>query len=253
MNKLFSFFVLCITVSICTAQVKPASKSVSNSIQNQLKAAPPTQAITPPTPTPPPPPPPPTPRSPTGPNGFGSIKIGMTKDAIEQLTEKDGVYLASPMTGYVYKYGSPVEGFDKFDAKIITPLSSERISIVLTFKADELVSLSISFEGIPGGYERSKAQITEKYGPGKEVNNRKEEQCIYKNGANFKVTNGSIISTWIDEISKDERIETRMNDWILNICPSNLRYSSVGESGVKSISIQKLQNSKEADKAKSLF
>jgi hypothetical protein len=177
----------------------------------------------------------------------------MSRDAIVQLTDKDGVYLSSPMTPYIYRYGGQVEGVDQFDAKITTPLSVQPFSIILAFKGDELISLNISFERVSSAYDRSKAQITEKFGPGKENNNRKDEQCIYRNGANFKVTSGSILSTWVDEVSVDSRIETRMSDWISNTCPSSLRSISVGEVGVKSISIRKVQNSKEAEKAKNLF
>ncbi len=240
MNKTFSLFVLCFTVGICTAQVQPDSKSFSNSNQNQTKEVTPTLT-------------PPSSRTPTGPNGFGPIKIGMSREAIVQLTEKDGVYLSSPMTTFIYRHGGQVEGVDQFDAKITTPLSSQPFSVILAFKGDELISLNISFERVSSVYDRTKAQIAEKFGPGKENNNRKDEQCIYRNGANFKVTSGSIISTWVDEVSVDSRIETRMSDWISNMCPSSLRSISVGEVGVKSISIRKIQNSKEAEKVKSLF
>lgn len=239
MKKIFVFAIATISLGICFAQVKPTTKVNPSLNQNQSKTA---------TASPPPPP-----RTPTGPNGFGSIKIGMSKEALEQLTDKDGVYLSSPLTPYVYKYGSPVEGIDKFDGKITTPLSTQSISGVFSFQSNELRSFYVNFEGIPGGYERAKGQISEKYGPGKEVNDRKEEQCIYKNGSNFKVTTGSIKFTWVDEISKDERIETSMDDWILSSCPSNLRYGGVTETGIKSMTIQKLQNSKGSSKATNLF
>lgn len=234
---------LVLACELVSAQVKPIAKSPSNNNQNQPKS---TQLATPAAA------PAPAPRVPTGPTGFGSLKIGMSKEALEKLTENDGVYLQSPMTSYIYKNSTPIEGVDKFDAKIITPLSLQSVSTVLTFQNDELTSFYMNFEGVPTGYEKSLRQITEKYGPGKETNDRKEEQCIYKNGANFKITTGAISSTWIEEVSSSERIQTRLSDWVFSLCPSNLRYGGVSETGIKSMSMQRLKPTAETEK-KNLF
>jgi hypothetical protein len=236
-----SLLTLLLAFGYASAQVKPIVKSPSNSNQNQSKSS---QAPAPSLP--------PAPRVPTGPSGFGSIQIGMSKDALEKLTLSDGVFLESPMTPYEYKYVSPVEGVDKFNAKVVTPLSTQSVSTVVSFQNDALISFHMNFEGISGGYERSLRQITEKYGPGKETNNRKEELCLYKGGANFKIIRGAISITWLDEVSVTERVQTRLTDFILNSCPSDLRYGSVGGIGSKGLTIEKLKPSSEAEK-KNLF
>lgn len=192
-------------------------------------------------------------KAPTGPNSFGPLKIGMNKEAVESLTEKDSIYLATPMSPYVYKYSTATEGIDKFDAKLNSPLSSQPLEAVLSFKEDALQTIYISFKESVTVFEKVKAQISEKYGVGKQENTRKEEQCIYKNGANFKITTGTISQTWVDVISQTEQYETKISDYLYSSCPSNLRYGSVGEINLRSLTIDKKTVAPETPKPANLF
>jgi hypothetical protein len=187
-----------------------------------------------------------------GPTSFGAVKIGMAKEAIEALQVSDGVYLAAPMTTYASKYDTPREGSGMFNASLSTPLSSKPMRAVLGFKADRLTYLHFDFSESITDFQRVAAQISEKYGPGIIDDNRKEEQCIYKNGANFKITSGKVLSTWSENISNSERIETQISDVSIEICPSNLRNESVGGIQMRTITIQKLTNTSN-EKPKNLF
>lgn len=157
-----------------------------------------------------------------GPTGFSALKLGMTKETIESLQVSQGVHLNSPMTAYQYKNGAPKEGVDKFNARLATPLSSEPVDAVLTFESSQLTELYINIPESSNMLERIKAQITEKYGAGKEENTMKEEQCIYKNGANFKLSSGALSTTWTETSSRTELIETNLSDIVIATCPSNL-------------------------------
>jgi len=190
---------------------------------------------------------------PTGPNSFGPLKIGMTKEAVEGLAEKDGIYLATPMSPYVYKYSSATEGIDKFDTKLNSPLTNQPLDAVLSFRENALQTIYISFKESVTVFEKVKEQISEKYGVGKQENTRKEEQCIYKNGANFKITTGMISQTWVDIISQSEQFETKLSDYLYSSCPSNLRYGSVDEINLRSLTIEKKTVTPIAPKAANLF
>jgi hypothetical protein len=52
----------------------------------------------------------------------------------------------------------------------------------------------------------------------------KEEQCLYKNGANFKIKDGIVSYIWTKEIenSIDEEISTTFTDMAMAICPPSL-------------------------------
>lgn len=186
-----------------------------------------------------------------GPTGFGPLKLGMTKEAIESLQASEGIYLSSSMTPYQYKSSAPKEGVDKFNALLITPLSSESVNAVLTFELSQLTELYMTLPSSSNMLERIKAQITEKYGVGKVEDTMEEEQCIYKNGANFKLSSGVISTTWTETSSQADQVEARLSDIVLATCPSSLRYD-MHPIKLKSLTIRKIKPSAET-KPKNLF
>jgi hypothetical protein len=186
-----------------------------------------------------------------GPTGLGALKLGMSKEAVESLQPSEGVYLNSPMTPYQYGNSAPKEGLEKFDAFLVIPLSPDPLAMVLTFEAAQLTELYITLTDSSNTLERVKAQIAEKYGPGKIEDTMKEEQCIYRGGANFKLSSGVLSTTWTEEYSQLVRIETKLSDIVLATCPSNLRYS-IGPIKLKSMTIRKVRSAGEA-KPKNLF
>lgn len=190
---------------------------------------------------------------PKGPIGLGSIKIGMSKESIEALTAISGVYVTTPMTPYVYKYSSPKAGEDKFDTSLLTPLSENPIKSVLTFDSNKLVSLSLDLDGSDGIFDKIKKQISDKYGNGVVEDNRKEEQCIYRNGANFKITSGSLNTKWFENINQTEKIETVISDVVIETCPSNLRHGGLDPIKVRNLTVKKVNSPSSPDKEKNIF
>lgn len=112
--------------------------------------------------------------------------------------------------------------------------------------------MSVSLDPSTNILERIAAQIVEKYGAGKVEDTRKEEQCIYKNGANFKVMSGAVFTDWSEEFSAKERVETRLTDVSMESCPSNLRTGGIGPVKIRALSFRKVQSSGES-KPRNLF
>lgn len=188
----------------------------------------------------------------TGPSGFGAITLGMTKAEVEALQSTDGVYLSSKMIPYVRKNVQPKEGVDQFDALIVTPLSTAPLKTALTFSEGKLTELYMGIDEPSNLLDHIKAQITEKYGDGKVKDDRKEEQCIYKNGANFKLTTGLIGVEWEQNLSAGERVLTRLSDYKIDMCPSNLSNGSIGAISSRGLTILKINN-KTTPSPKNLF
>lgn len=188
----------------------------------------------------------------TGPSGFGAITLGMTKAEVEALQATDGVFSISKMIPYVRKTVQPEEGVGKFDASIVTPLSTTPLKTVLTFSEGKLTELYMEIDEPSNLLDRMKAQITEKYGVGKVKDEREEEQCIYKNGANFKITTGLIGIEWEQTLSAGERVLTRLSDYKIDGCPSNLSYTNIGAISSRGLTIRKINN-KTNPSSKNLF
>ncbi|TCG02883.1 hypothetical protein BZM27_52555 [Paraburkholderia steynii] len=53
-------------------------------------------------------------------------------------------------------------------------------------------------------FEQVKSQLVAKYGAGKLDDGMKDEQCLYRNGANFKVTSGTKTTQWRQHVSPTE-------------------------------------------------
>lgn len=187
-----------------------------------------------------------------GPVGYGALKLGLTKESVESLQSGDGIYLSGAMTPYEYKNTSPKPGEDEFDALLVTPLAAAPLKSVLTFEGGQLSGLYLTLEQSSNMLEQITSQITEKYGPGAVEDNRKEEQCIYKNGANFKLKSGAVHTRWSQEVSKTEKIETTVSDISIEMCPSNLRYGKIGPIKLRSLTIRRLNIGAEP-KSKNLF
>ncbi|HSW14971.1 MAG TPA: hypothetical protein VLI06_19145 [Solimonas sp.] len=159
-----------------------------------------------------------------GPTGIGRLKLGLTKEAVEALKESDGVYLVSAMEPFENKYYQPAQGETRFTSEAVTPLLDSAAKITLTFQNSALTTIYI---GLPDNsdmaFEKVKNQISSKYGNPTVMDERKEEQCIYKNGSNFKLMSGTIEYVWTDPLKDGARIETRLRILSIQMCPSSLR------------------------------
>jgi hypothetical protein len=158
---------------------------------------------------------------PTGPAGFGPVKIDMSKDELEALTASDGVYLSGALTPKEEKYGKPPEGTVRFEGQMMIPLSSSPVKASFTFQDNKLRYFSMELHEII--FDFAQKQIAEKYGTGEVKDEQKEEQCIYKNGSNFKLINGTKEVIWHQAISSTDQITTSATDMQIARCPSSLR------------------------------
>jgi len=223
------FLIAILTLSIMTGVCNSAPKNNIDKIQNQTDQ-----------------------NAKTGPTGIGPLQIGMSKDDVINLQESDGVYLTAPLSNYESKYYKPVAGIDKFSTKIILPNSSTPVNFVLSFSLNKLTEIEVDFENSPYLYEKLKDQIAEKYTQGVFKDGRVEEQCVYRNGANFKINSGSFGTTWTQVIGTSDAIETRAYTHKVDMCPSSLRYGSVGGVELKTLTIKKIERTSESN-TKSLF
>lgn len=161
----------------------------------------------------------------TGPVAFGTIKLGMSKASIEVLTSQDGFYLNAPMTPFEYSEKIKAEpGKDVFNGLLISPYSAEPLKATFTFKEDALVRIGFNLENKEALFNELKAMVEKKYGQPITKGEMKEEQCLYKNGANFKIKDGIVSYIWTKEIenSIDEEISTTFTDMAMAMCPSSL-------------------------------
>lgn len=171
-----------------------------------------------------------------GPICVGKLEIGASRSVVEALVPGDGVYLSSPLEPYEYKHSSPVSGEDKFNTKIVSPLSDQPLEAVLTFAGGQLQSMNIDLGDSGRMVDSVKALITSKYGEPKVDNSMKEEQCLYKGGQNFKISSGAIRYLWTQDRKNAEPVTASVSDVVLDICPSNLRYA-IGPIKSKSLNI----------------
>ncbi len=187
-----------------------------------------------------------------GPTGLGSLQIGMSKSAIENLQATNGVHLTSAMTPFDYKNTTPIPDEEIFNTFISTPLDSKPLKAALTFKNSILISINLTINPSTNILETVKNQIKEKYGTGKTDDSRREEQCIYNNGANFKIMSGSIYTPWIEELPQTEQIKTTLMDVSIETCPSNLRAGGTDPIKIQSLIFRKVKNIAE-DQSRNIF
>lgn len=169
--------------------------------------------------------------TPTGPMGILGLKIGITKDAVEALTATDEVFLAEQL---VEKAKSPRHG-TMYMGKLKTPLYADSLPISMVFDGEDTLTifrLDLP-EDITDGVEK---QLIAKYGAPKVEEKNEEEQCIYKNGANFKLQKKERKATWITLWKDSVHVETTIMSLVTPSCPGNLRYENVSATNINRLS-----------------
>jgi len=182
-----------------------------------------------------------------GPIGIGDMKIGMSRAQVEALPSDAPVHLTEPMSPYVYKNRKPTPGEDVFDTKLLTPWSDSPLKAVLTFSGGTLASVSVTLDDSANMANEIRGQIAAKYGAPRVQDDMKEEQCVYRNGANFKVKSGVVTYLWTEPSTDHAPIETSVLQASFESCPSNLRYGSSGPLRLNALSIG-YEKPKEPDK-----
>lgn len=181
----------------------------------------------------------------TGPVGFGPITFDLTKEELEALPTGDNVYLTAPLTIKDMKNVKLKEGVVWYEGQLKIPQSTSPIKSTFAFENGKMTYFSLEPHEITWDFMQN--QIAEKYGPGEVKDDQKEEQCIYKNGSNFKLINGIKSISWHQISSATEQITTSVTDMQFAICPASLR-DTMFSSKTKSISFSraliKTENSK---------
>ncbi|RAR51658.1 hypothetical protein C7401_13618 [Paraburkholderia unamae] len=172
----------------------------------------------------------------TGPQGFGAIKIGMTREALEQLKEGDGVYLVAPLTAEASNEPLP-PGASKFATRIMTPFDGGAIEATFTIVSDVVTGMSLKLS--ESAFEMAKSQIAAKYGRGKLADTRKAEDCLYRNGAHFKVKSGFVANFWRQSLSPTDQITTSAVEFLIDLCPSSLADDRTPPTIERYISVEK--------------
>jgi hypothetical protein len=181
---------------------------------------------------------------PTGPTGFGPIKFNMSKEELEALPT-DSVYLELPLTVKEMKNYKPKDGTVWYEGNLKMPQAAGPVKSTFVFENDRMTYFSMELHEIT--WEFMQKQIAEKYGAGEVKDDQKEEQCIYKNGNNFKLLNGTKSVTWRQVTSPTEQIVTSASDMQFAMCPLSLRdpmFASKTKSISFSLSPIKRENTK---------
>ncbi|WP_343368524.1 hypothetical protein AASM09_16380 [Stenotrophomonas maltophilia] len=131
-----------------------------------------------------------------GPTGIGALQIGLTKAQVLALPSK-GVHLASPMLDAPEDaYSSTPAGTEKFSATVLTPWRSEPMESSLTFEGGKLALITLRWRNDSLLMTTVVAQISEKFGPPKESDERRVESCPTSAGASEQVRSGMLTRSW---------------------------------------------------------
>ncbi|WP_175161735.1 hypothetical protein [Paraburkholderia fynbosensis] len=175
--------------------------------------------------------------APTGPVGFGALKLGMTRESVEALSANDGFYLTESLKPEASRFPPP-NGGERFKALALTPLGPNPEKVSLTFTEGVLTAFSVTLDDAT--FEQARQQLVAKYGPGQQTDDRKDEQCIYRNGANFKINWGSVASRWVQDISPTEQVKSSATEFTVDMCPPSLDGPRLGASTTRFIVMEKV-------------
>ncbi|QEO96964.1 hypothetical protein [Xanthomonas oryzae] len=131
-----------------------------------------------------------------GPTGIGALQIGLTKAQVLALPSR-GVHLAAPMLDVPDDaFSSTPAGTEKFSATVMTPWRSEPMESSLTFEGGKLALITLRWRNDSVLMTTVIIQISEKFGPPKESDERRVESCPTSAGASEQVHSGMLTRSW---------------------------------------------------------
>lgn len=133
-----------------------------------------------------------------GPVGFGEIKIGMSKAAVEALPPSDPIRLISELTPLVVPGVTLNEGETRWEGQVSTPYGAD-LPMTLTFRGQQLINIKLSFDDLPPVFGQVLHQITTKYGPPQLDDARKEERCKHRLADGSKIMSGNVLRKWTQD------------------------------------------------------
>lgn len=153
-----------------------------------------------------------------GPTGIGDLKLGMTHEQLEAVSSDSVVYLTTPLAPLQSKHYKHVPGVDVFTAMVQTPFDPSPLHGAFKFTDGSLISISISLKNESNAFDVAKGMLSEKYGEARVVDEMNEEQCVLRNGANYKVQYGKLAYSWWSEPSDVGYVETQLVQSIMDGC-----------------------------------
>ncbi|MDH1253062.1 hypothetical protein N5C67_10395 [Comamonas thiooxydans] len=186
----------------------------------------------------------------TGPLGIGELKIGMSKVAVDQLNPLNNVYLDGELTQKFPDYRKMAPGEELYEGRLKTALASQSFRVFLTYQDGLLVEMSVSSDGHGTPIKTMADQVQAKYGDGTFKNEMKEEQCVYRNGAAFKIDQGKTARTWVQKTSDVDSVSTEFSVNVMDMCPSSLNMPRMPKSLFEVLRIKKVLAPSPADTPK---
>lgn len=185
----------------------------------------------------------------TAPSGIGPLKLGMTREAIDALTTDGGIFLLGPLTPPVaYK---STEGEQRWESFLQSPLTALAAKATFTFKLGFLTHIGIQLD--EDSLQRAEAQLSAKYGAPTVTADNEEEQCLYKNGANFKLPKTSRGAAWVGHADDGQRVKVVSYSINHGTCPSNLKYGAVSSIKLYGLTIERLSPDASEPSKKNVF
>lgn len=155
----------------------------------------------------------------------------MTRSQVEAL--RGSVRLSSSLTDEIYEDDEPDPNRKRLKGTLANPVTGES-KVTLLFRYGKLTMIYLKLDD----ERQEKAAlnlISAKYGPPRILDQTTEEQCIYGNGASFKIKKGPFYRFWSQRMG-GLNVSTRIMSNTLSGCPVSLRYS-LGQSVSRALSM----------------
>lgn len=150
------------------------------------------------------------------PSGFGALKLGMTREQVESIPAGGDIYFTVPLAEQATK---PTEGVQKLKSLLQSPLKPEPSPISLKFEGGVLTYFSIDLTETT--VKTAEAQLTAKYGPPTVQGDAEPEQCIFRNGNNFKMPQSIRNAVWAGKAADGQLVRISAISVRRAICPTD--------------------------------
>jgi len=154
----------------------------------------------------------------TGPTGIGELRLAMTREQLEAVSPDSVVHLTAPLAPLQSKHYKHVPGVDVFTSTVQTPFDQNPLHGAFKFTEGTLLSISISLKNESNAFDLAKDMLSAKYGEARVTDAMKEQQCVLRNGANYKVRHGKVAYLWWSEPSDVGYVETQLVQSIVDGC-----------------------------------
>lgn len=143
----------------------------------------------------------------TGPVGIGSLKLGMSKPEVEALKDGDA-HVVSRLHRLFNKKSESIPGVDRYVSKLVLPISSEPVSLSLTFKDDLLIGISVFSRAQNSVITDFSNEVLANYGEGVASDSTHLNPCGALNGESISAKSGDISKVWTQKSAGNSTIQT---------------------------------------------